>query len=50
MDALSEQIKEADEVIKGALRTTPRITVDEKLREVAKHRSQVRAQVSTRPK
>ncbi|MEP7189016.1 MAG: hypothetical protein ABI901_07505 [Roseiflexaceae bacterium] len=46
MEELSDQIKEADEVIKGALADNAAYNqADEKAKEAAKHRSQVRAQV-----
>lgn len=50
MDELSKQIKEADEIIKGALEDNAAYTqADEKAKEAAKHRSQVRAQVMDTP-
>jgi hypothetical protein len=50
MDELSKQIKEADEVIKGALEDNPAYNqADEKAKEAAKSRSQVKAQVMDTP-
>lgn len=50
MEELSRQIKEADEVIKGALEDNAAYNqADEKAKEATKNRTQVRAQVLSTP-